>query len=121
MPGCSVTREVVGSTAEYVINGKFEGACAWDLSRRIGSEPLCDVVIDFSQVNEFVDYGVAVVANALLTQSPKRFRLLGLRQHQARLFRYFGVDPEELARGTERTTTAPDGIASLPAAASEVH
>ena len=39
MPGCSVEREIVGSTAQYRLSGKFEGACAWDLAGRIELEP----------------------------------------------------------------------------------
>jgi len=97
MPGCSVEREVVGGTAWYRISGKFEGACAWDLSRRLEKEPLGELVLDFSQMGDFVDYGIAVMASALLSlEAQKIVHLRGLRQHQLRLFKYFGVDPEEL-------------------------
>jgi hypothetical protein len=97
MPACSLEREVNGATALYRISGKFEGACAWELSGRLEREPLGEVVVDFSQVSEFVDYGVAVIASALVA-SRKRIELRRLRQHQERLFRYFGVDPAELAK-----------------------
>jgi hypothetical protein len=103
MPACSLEREVNGSTAFYRISGKFEGSCAWDLCGLLEREPLAEVVLDFSQASEFVDYGVAVIAGALVG-SRKRIELRGLRQHQERLFRYFGVDPAELAR-TERAIT----------------
>ena len=96
MPGCSLEREVNGSTALYRIAGRFEGSCAWDLSARLDQEPLLEVVIDFSRVAEFVDSAVAVIATSLAS-SPHHVRLHGLRQHQERLFRYFGVDPEEPA------------------------
>jgi hypothetical protein len=94
MPGCSLAREVNGSTALYRIAGRFEGACAWDLTARLADEPLLEVVLDFSQVTEFVDSAVAVIATSL-SSSGHRVRLRGLRQHQERLFRYFGVEPEE--------------------------
>ena len=96
MSSCTVQREVSGTTAQYRVNGKFEGACAWDLSARLEKEPLPELTLDFSQVAEFVDYGVAVLANALLSLPSKRINLKGLRQHQLRLFKYFGVDADEL-------------------------
>jgi anti-anti-sigma regulatory factor len=96
MPGCSLAREVNGSTALYRIAGRFEGSCAWDLTARLGDEPLLEVVIDFSQVTDFVDSAIAVVATSLAS-SGHRVRLHGLRQHQERLFRYFGVEPAEPA------------------------
>lgn len=96
MPGCTLEREVIGSTALYRISGKFEGACAWELSGRLQHEPLPRVVVDFAQVGEFVDYGIAVMASAVQS-ADKQIKLRGLRQHQERLFRYFGVDATEPA------------------------
>jgi len=95
MPACNLEREVDGSTALYRIAGRFEGSCARELAARLDQEPLHEVVVDFSQVNEFVDSGVAVIAGAL-SSTPHHVRLRGLRQHQERLFRYFGVDPADL-------------------------
>src|SRR4051812_46908074 len=96
MPGCSLEREVDGSTALYRIAGRFEGSCAWDLSARLDQEPVLEVVIDFSRVTEFVDSAVAVIAPSLAS-SGHHVRLRGLRQHQERLFRYFGVEPAQPA------------------------
>jgi hypothetical protein len=97
MPGCSLERVVNGGTALYRIAGKFEGACAWELAGRLTRETLGEVVVDFSQVNEFVDYGIAVIASAIISCRTRRIALHGLRQHQERLFQYFGVDPETAA------------------------
>ena len=94
MPGCDLEREVDGSTALYRIAGRFENSCAWDLASRLAKEPLREVVIDFSRANDFVDSAVAVIATSLLS-SPHRVQLRGLRHHQERLFKYFGVDPQE--------------------------
>jgi anti-anti-sigma regulatory factor len=97
MPACNIVREVSGTTAWYRAKGRFESSCAWDLSRRIAQDPMRELALDFSQVSDFVDYGIAVLASALLEVRQKKVRLLGLRQHQLRLFKYFGVEPEELA------------------------
>ena len=116
MPGCCIEREVIGSTAHYRVAGKFEGACAWDLAGRIGQEPLGELVLDFSQCGEFVDYGIAVLSSALLEAGRKIVHLQGVRQHQLRLFKYFGVDPEVLLH-RESLAPAPDEASLL---ASEV-
>lgn len=112
MPGCSVEREVVGGTAWYRISGRFEGACAWNLTSKMGSEPLSEVGIDFSQVNDFSDYGIAVVASALLDARGKNVRLRGLRQHQERVFQCFGVDARALQSGPV-VTLAKDTLPPL--------
>jgi hypothetical protein len=118
MPGCSLEREVNGNTATYRISGRFEGACAWELARRLENEPLSEVRLDFSQVGDYVDYGIAVVANALLGLGQKRIHLHGIRQHQLRVFKYFGVDPDQLAH--RDLPSAPKVPAEEAAPASEV-
>ena len=97
MPPCSLEREVIGATAFYRIAGSFDGASAWELSARLGSEPLSEAVVDFSQCTDFVDHGIAVIASAI-GSAPRRIELRGLRQHHERLFRYFGVDPAKPGR-----------------------
>ena len=118
MPGCSVEREVIGTTAAYRLSGRFEGACAWDLAKRLEQEPLSEVRLDFSQVSDYVDYGIAVVASALLALQHKRVHLQGIRQHQLRMFKYFGVDPDELAQ--RGVPGAPAALTEEAVAASEV-
>jgi hypothetical protein len=118
MPGCSLEREVNGSTAFYRIAGKFDGACAWELSGRLQQEVLAEIVVDFARVNEFVDYGIAVIASALSSSAHKRIQLSGLRHHQERLFKYFGVDPENPARRRPATPRLPEG--SVAGVAKEV-
>ncbi|HEY2029721.1 MAG TPA: hypothetical protein VGH20_10990 [Myxococcales bacterium] len=112
MPACAcvIDREVNGSTAVYRVRGKFESSCAWDLSRRIAQEPLRDLLVDFAQVNDFVDYGIAVLSSCLIETPHKQVRLLGLRQHQVRLFKYFGVEPEQFP---ETAAAAPEETAPL--------
>ena len=76
-------------------DGVFDGASAWELRHALeavhkGSK----VVLDFTRVREFYDFGVAVLAYGLAQRSPAvpRVTLKGLRTHQLRMFRYFGVD-----------------------------
>jgi hypothetical protein len=107
MSGCRIDREVAGSIARYRVCGRFEAACAWELARRIESDPLGDLALDFSQCGDFVDYGVAVLANALLAAPRKRVRLEGLRQHQERLFKYFGVNIDPGATPDHLSPPAP--------------
>ena len=113
MPGCNIEREVVGSIARYTVAGRFEGACAWDLAGRIEHEVLGEITLDFSQCNDFVDYGIAVLSSALLSIPGKRVHLDGMRQHQLRLLKYFGVVPEALA---QRETIAQERRESRPLA-----
>lgn len=117
MPGCCVEREVLGSTAWYRVTGKFEASCAFDLSRQLEKETLAEVVLDFSRTSDFVDYGVAVMSSALLSMPHRAIHLRGLRQHQLRLFKYFGVEPDDLLR---RAVLAPKSAPPPAPASSEV-
>jgi len=109
MPASSLEREVNGSTALFRISGKFDGACAWQLAGRLEQEPLSQVVVDFSQANEFVDSAIAVIARALVSSRGKEIRLEGLRHHQERLFKYFGVDPSHAIRRRLPAPRLPEG------------
>jgi hypothetical protein len=114
MPAGSLEREVKGNTAFYRISGKFDGSCAWELSGRLQSEPFSQVVVDFSQANDFVDCAVGVIAATLLT-SRKRIELRGLRLHQERLFGYFGVRTSDVAPAKPVSGVPP----SAPAASAK--
>jgi hypothetical protein len=52
--------------------------------------------IDVSRVTAFEDFGLAVLAQALGETGAARVTLRGLRGHQIRILRYFGVDPARL-------------------------
>jgi hypothetical protein len=115
MPACSVIREVRGETANYFVSGQFDGVSAWELAARLTEERLPVAVLDFSRCNEFHDYGVAVVSQALVALVGLRVQLRGLRQHQERVFKCFGVDVAELAHPGE-----PPRIEPAPELAREV-
>jgi anti-anti-sigma regulatory factor len=50
--------------------------------------------VDFTRVRQFNDFAVAVLAQALTSPGAAPARLSGLRLHQVRMLRYFGVGPE---------------------------
>jgi hypothetical protein len=94
----SIQREELGGTAHYVLSGRFDGKVAFDLAKQLGADKSARIVLDFSQIAEFADYGVAVLSQHLGDSAGREIHFRGLRQHQLRLFQYFGVDVEALAR-----------------------
>lgn len=108
MSGCKVSRAERAGRAVYELSGRLDGASAWELRHRLEQERASDVLLDFSQVDDFADYGVAVLAQAL--DGPRRPRLIGLRLHTVRLFGYFGVD----LRGQGRRDAADLGDLAEP-------
>ena len=101
MQACSVIREAQGDTAVYLVSGRFEGISAWELAKQLTEERLPRATVDFSRCNEFHDAGVAVLSQALLGLAGVKGQLRGLRQHQERVFKCFGVDAAEPARPGE--------------------
>lgn len=93
MSGCQFSREEQAGRAIYTLRGKLDGPCAWELRTRLEGERAIALSIDFSQVSEFADYGVAVLAQAFAEKAS--LTITGLRQHTLRMFRYFGVDCSE--------------------------
>jgi hypothetical protein len=82
-----------GARGEVVIriDGTFDRTTASRLSGWLGEVPIdAQVVLDFSLVKEFEDFGVAAFASQLAGRGP--VQVLGLGRHQQRLLRYFGVD-----------------------------
>jgi anti-anti-sigma regulatory factor len=100
MPGkCTFVREAEGGRAVIRLVGVFDRASAVELTKRLESESAREVVLDFSLVREFADLGVAALAHGL-EGIERRLLMRGLRQHQLRIFRYFGVDVEGLQSAT---------------------
>lgn len=110
MPACTVNREAHGDTSTYIVSGRVEGACAWELAARLAEERLPRAVLDFSRCHEFQDYAIAVLAQAVTGLPGLDVQLRGLRQHQERVFKCFGVDVRSFARsgGTSRVERSPE-------------
>ncbi len=98
MSGCSIEREMEGDRTVIRVAGVFDRASAFELRDRLDREPSSDLVLDFSLVREFADLGVATLARGLAGRD-QRLHLRGLRQHQLRMFRYFGLDVDAFQDG----------------------
>jgi len=86
------------SAPEVVIDldGVFDGPAARRVEANlISAAPGTRVRIDLTKVREFQDFGVAVLGHAV-SRCRARVVVRGLRQHQLRVLRYFGLDPAEL-------------------------
>jgi anti-anti-sigma regulatory factor len=80
------------------VEGVFDGIAARRLEAvLVRGAPGRRLEIDLTQVREFSDFAIAVLANALL-RCGAFVSLRGLRLHQVRLLRYFGVDAGPLGR-----------------------
>ncbi len=91
MPGCRIERETEGDHVVIRVSGTFDSASASELRDWVSRERSGELVLDFSHVREFADLGVAALARGL-SDGDRRLRFRGLRQHQLRIFRYFGWD-----------------------------
>ncbi len=90
--------------AEQVVirlDGTFDAVAAWSVRGQLGKLPAdANVLLDFSQVREFYDLGVAVMASGLAALGGPHVAVRGLRQHQHRMFRSFGIDVDALRQGS---------------------
>ncbi len=101
MPGCSIERETEGDRTVMHVAGIFDRTSALDLRARVEREPARELTLDFSLVREFADLGVATLAREL-AGADRRLHLRGLRRHQLRMFRYFGLDVDALSAAALR-------------------
>jgi hypothetical protein len=83
------------------VEGVFDAAAAQRLSSALEGTHGDEIRVDLSEVREFHDFGIAMLARALAGRSG--VAVSGLRQHQLRLLRYFGIDagPVDLGRPVE--------------------
>jgi hypothetical protein len=100
-------RETVEGGGDVLIqlDGTFDAVAAWGLKSRLGALPRdANVVLDFSQVREFYDLGLAVMASSFAEREGPHVAVRGLCQHQHRLLRYFGVDLEAMRAAAHAVT-----------------
>jgi anti-anti-sigma regulatory factor len=95
MSGCRIERDTEDGRTVIRLSGVFDSESACELSDRLAREHEDDVVLDFSLVREFADLGVAALARGLADHG-RTLSLRGLRQHQLRVMRYFGIDVDAL-------------------------
>lgn len=82
-----------GSGEAQVIrrDGVFDVAAAQEVARRLAAARAgTEIRVDLTQVREFHDFGVALLAQALAA-SKAHVAVRGLRQHHLRLLRYLGI------------------------------
>ena len=75
------------------LEGTFDVPTARFVQHTLSRSSAATVRLDFSQVSEFHDFAVAILAQTLARQDRAACAIQGLRLHQVRLLRYFGVDP----------------------------
>ena len=74
------------------LEGAFDAIAAWSVFGRLEQLPSeANIVLDFSQVRDCFDLGVAVIASTLASLRGPRVQIRGLRRHQRRIFRHFGT------------------------------
>jgi len=87
---CLMQRERDGTRTVLRLSGVFDRQSALDLRDELERASSEELVVDFSLVREFADLGVATLAHGL-SAGEGHLHLRGLRTHQLRIFRYFGV------------------------------
>jgi anti-anti-sigma regulatory factor len=99
MGGFEVNREEVAGGVILRLSGTLDVAAAHVLKTVLGElDRTTHVIVDFSQVREFHDLSLSVLARTL-SQHPMQLR--GLRTHQERMLEYFGVPTGESKRASE--------------------
>ncbi len=106
---------MVAKTLLIRLDGTFDLGTAREIQHTLAELPEgSEVYLDLSQVREFHDRGVAVLADAIKA-SGSSISVRGLRQHQYRMLRYLGVEPGVLdpglspRRGLVPSVQAADG------------
>lgn len=80
----------------FKLGGTFDAAEGWRLHDTLSKvEPGSQVTLDFSQVQHFHDFAIALLAQDI-SSLEGRVAAHGLCQHQLRILRYFGVDVDRL-------------------------
>jgi hypothetical protein len=80
-----------------VVEGVFDGPAARRVEAQLAREQAgARILLDLSKVREFHDFAIGILALVLARVPGVAVR--GLRTHQLRMLRYFGLDADALAR-----------------------
>jgi anti-anti-sigma regulatory factor len=93
-----------GEELTFQLEGVFDGVAARRLEAALASASPADRLnVDLTHVREFHDFGVAILGQAL-ARTRAAVEVRGLRRHQLRVLRFFGVDagPAERALQDDR-------------------
>jgi len=88
MAQLQISRNDTGGAVTLRLEGALDALAAASLRTTMDQLAGRQIVLDFTRVDEFQDLAVPILSGGL-GQSP--LRLIGLGQHHARLFRYFGI------------------------------
>lgn len=82
--------DVPGGEVIIRLHGAFTGPDAWAVHEALASG-VAPVILDFSHVDRFEDFAIALVAPDLARGGARSIRIRGLGLHQRRILEYFGV------------------------------
>jgi anti-anti-sigma regulatory factor len=88
-------RESTGGHVFLRLSGRFDPSSALLLERELVKEEASEVILDFASVDELGDASLAVLSHVLRSVHARSLRVCGLRRHQERLLKYFGVELDE--------------------------
>jgi anti-anti-sigma regulatory factor len=106
MTSCTIGAAHEGGRGVFTLTGVFDRTTAWELRDQLEREAAPELILDFSQVRDFSDLGVAILAHAL-SGKDRRVLFRGLRQHQLRILRYCGVSVEETSAREAKAVPTP--------------
>ena len=98
MNGLDIRLEEVDQRLVLRLAGTLDGRTARAVIDALRGLPPVPLTVDFSQVRTFVDLSVDALTRAL---QDRPVSLRGLGRHQARMFRYFGLETDENAQSAE--------------------
>ncbi len=85
----------VRPTTVIALDREFDVPAAHQVAAALArTEPGGAITVDFHRVTQFHDFGIALLAQAIGRLRRVDVRLAGLRTHQVRVLRYFGVDAD---------------------------
>ncbi len=86
-----------GGELILLFQGEFAAQDARDIHRVLAAHRFGTVTLDFTRVQRFEDFAVALLAPYLVATGGRPARVRGLGQHQRRILEYFGVPGPSLS------------------------